>query len=172
MSPRCLFLRASMMATSPNSVFATISSIEKLAPRIVAKEVWTKVQLDTFEQLESFTVIDAADAVVAACDKQLMHWRDIPHTLRLLRSSDALDHLACAEINHLYGVVRERRHEEPPAFDIRVKMVHPPIDRQRNRLHESQRRWTALSEQRQAQGQYRCRDEDDSFCTRKDSLHN
>lgn len=84
----------------------------------------------------------------------------------------APDYFAGPQVNHFDTVVPQCCYEKPHAFDVDGQMVHPPIDRQWDRLHESERHRRVLCVQRQNEGEHCHCDAQDSLHPRSYSLHN
>lgn len=73
--------------------------------------------------------------VFAVRYEDLVEFRNIGHTLRLVQAADRLKPFARAQVEDLQSIVAERRNKQPLAFRVDGEVINPAFDAgQRDRL--------------------------------------
>src|ERR1700693_1991197 len=97
------------------------------------------------EKLERVPSKYAEHPVVAACQKQLIQFRNEQCSLGFLKPGNAAHPLASLQVYHLKRTVFQAGNEQALAFDVHIHVVKTAFDiRQGNRLYESKRLLSAL----------------------------
>src|SRR6267154_6371308 len=123
-----------------SSIFTAISDVNKFRLRFIDQAVRSWFEMDRIEEFQRVPSKYAEHPVIAACQEQLIQFRDEQCSLRFLKSGDAADPLASLQVHHLKGGVFQPRNEQAFTFDIHIHVVETPFDiRQGDRLNQTKR---------------------------------
>src|ERR1700674_3161495 len=109
-------------------VLAAIADVHKLGLRFVNYAVWSGLKVNRIEKFERVPSKYSGHPVIAACQKQLIWFRDEQCSLRFLKSGDATHPLARLQVHHFKGAIFQPRNTQAFTFDIHIHMVKAAFD--------------------------------------------
>src|SRR5438309_7056527 len=109
-------------------VLAAIADINKLRLRFIDHAVRPRLKLDRIEKFERVSSKNPEHPVIAACQEQLVEFRDEQGPLRLLESGDTAYPLSSLQIHHLKRSIFQARHEQSLALDVHIHVVKTAFD--------------------------------------------
>src|SRR5258708_2888461 len=123
-----------------SSVSTAISDVNKLRLRFIDHAVRSWLEMDRIEEFQRVPSKYAEHPVIAACQEQLIQFRDEQCSLCLLKSGDAAHPLASLQVLHLKGAIFQPRQETAFTLDIHINVDEPDLEiRQGDRLDEPKR---------------------------------
>src|SRR6266700_7019013 len=118
-------------------VLAAIADVNQLRLWFVNHSVRSGLKVDRIEKFERVTSKDPEHPVIAACEKQLVEFRNNQGALRLLESRNTTYPLAGLQIHHFKRAVFQPCNEQTLAFDIHIHMVKAAFNIRDGNLYES-----------------------------------
>src|SRR5260370_15537221 len=136
-------------------ILTTVPNIEKFGVGVVGNTVGTQVQLDRVQQVESVAAENAEHPVISTGHEHFIEGANINDALCFLKTGDAFQPFASAQIDDFQRAILESGHKEPLAFDIYIHVVNAAFNAWHgNCLHQLQGGCTlGVREHRQSEKQ-------------------